>query len=73
MVSKVQMSDKLAYDVQTVADIASVSPWTIRDAIKKNELVARYTGVKRTKAIILAAELERWLSSLPTERGETTD
>lgn len=60
--------DLVAYSVQTAAIKADVSDWTIRDAIKKNELVARYTGAKRAKALILPEELERWLHSLPTER-----
>lgn len=55
---------KLAYSVTEAAEAMGVSASLIRQAIKDNELVARYA---KTKTVVAAPELERWRDSLPTE------
>jgi hypothetical protein len=57
-------AEKLAFSVAEAAYATGVSAALIRQAIKDNELVARYA---KTKTIIATTDLERWLSALPTE------
>jgi len=58
------MSAKLAFSIEEAADAIGYSPDTVRRAIRNNDLVARYAN---SKPVILATELQEWLSSLPTE------
>lgn len=55
---------KLAYNLEEAAEATGYSVSTLRTAIRRNDLLARYAN---TKAIILADELLDWLKSLPTE------
>ncbi|ALE91797.1 hypothetical protein AOC05_04820 [Arthrobacter alpinus] len=54
----------LAYNLEEAAEATGYSVGTLRIAIRRNDLLARYAN---TKAIILADELQEWLRSLPTE------
>ena len=58
------MSDKLAYSIEEAAAASGYSTDSIRRAIRKFELTARYAN---SKPVILAEELADWLRSLPTE------
>lgn len=58
------MTSALAYDIQEAARIAGVSVNTLRRAIKKGDLAARFPT---SKAVILRRELEAWLESSPSE------
>lgn len=62
------MSDKLAYSLAHAAEQVDVSLPTLRDAIDRNELVARRVGPKQGAVRIEHSELVRWFRSLPTER-----
>src|SRR5690606_24603706 len=55
---------KLAYTLEEDAEATGYSSRTLRIAIRRHDLLARYAN---TKAIILADELQDWLKSLPTE------
>lgn len=55
---------KLAYNLDEAAEATGYSASTLRIAIRRNDLVARYAN---TKPILLAEELLDWLRSLPTE------
>jgi hypothetical protein len=55
-------SPRLAYGIQEFADATCLSYETVRQAILRNELVARYVG---RKAVILHEEGRAWLQSLP--------
>jgi hypothetical protein len=59
------MSDALAYDVSEAARVAGVSVDTLRRAMKKGDLSARYPT---SKPVILRTELEAWLLSTPSEK-----
>lgn len=60
--------EKRAYSLAEAETASGLSISTIRHAIDNNELVASYGGPKKTKVIILADELDRWLRNLPTEK-----
>lgn len=53
-----------AYTIQDAADLAGVSKEVIRAHIKRGNLTARYPS---TRPVILAAELDEWLTNLPTD------
>lgn len=55
---------KLAYSIEDAAAATSYSTDTIRRAIRNNELAVKYAN---SKPVILASELESWLTSLPSE------
>jgi hypothetical protein len=55
---------KLAYNLEEAAEATGYSVSTLRIAIRRHDLLARYAN---TKPIILADELQDWLRSLPTE------
>lgn len=55
---------KLAYSVDEAAAATGYSSGTIRTAIRRHDLIARYAN---SKPVILADELLDWLKSLPTE------
>lgn len=55
---------KLAYNLDEAAAATGYSTSTLRIAIRRNDLVARYAN---TKPVLLAEELLDWLRSLPTE------
>jgi hypothetical protein len=55
---------KVAYDTQEAAVAVGLSPSSIQSAVRRNELVARYFG---NKPVFTAAELLRWVESLPDE------
>lgn len=55
---------KLAYNLEEAAEATGYSTSTLRIAIRRNDLIARYAN---TKPVILAEELLDWLRSLPTE------
>lgn len=55
---------KLAYTISEAAEAVSYSDDVIRLALKRGELRASYAN---SKPVIAAAELQRWLDSLPSE------
>jgi hypothetical protein len=55
---------KLAYNLEEAAAATGYSTSTLRIAIRRHDLVARYAN---TKPVIMADELQDWLRSLPTE------
>lgn len=55
---------KLAYSLEEPAAATGHSVSTLRIAIRRNDLLARYAN---SKAIILADEMQNWLNSLATE------
>ena len=59
---------KLAYSIQSLADATDLSYEQVRQAIKRSELVAKYSG---SKAVIRREDAIAWLDSLPDERART--
>jgi len=57
----------LAYPIKDAAAAVGLSVPTLEQAIKDEKLTARYSGRKR---LILAAELNAWLETLPYSREE---
>ena len=55
---------KLAYSIPEAAEVASTSVSVLRRKIAANDITVRYIG---TKPVILADELQAWLSALPSE------
>lgn len=55
---------KLAYDLDETAEATGYSTSTLRIAIRRHDLIARYAN---TKPVLLARDLLDWLRSLPTE------
>lgn len=55
---------KIAYTLEEAAAACGYSIDTIRRAVRKSELVARYAN---SKPVIMATELIEWLESKPTE------
>lgn len=55
---------KKAYTVQSAAKTWDVSMDTIRAAIKRGDLIAKYPT---SRPVISTAEMEAWFDSLPTE------
>lgn len=60
----------IAYTLEEAAQAVGIGISTLSAAIDGNELVARYVGPKKTKPVIQAKELDRWLDSLPSEKPE---
>ena len=56
---------KLAYSLEEAALACGYGQTTLKVAIRRGELVARFANAK---PVIPVAELESWLESLPTER-----
>lgn len=55
---------KLALNFEEAAEATGYGIDTIRRAVRKNDLIARYAN---SKPVILVTELTAWLESLPTE------
>ena len=55
---------KIAYTLEEAAAACGYSVDTIRRAVRKSEMVARYAN---SKPVIMASELTEWLESKPTE------
>lgn len=55
---------KLAFTIEEAAEATGYSKDTIRAAIRNHELIARYAN---TKPVVMATELQDWLTALPTE------
>ena len=55
---------KLSYSIEEAAVATGYSTDTIRKAIRNNDLSVKYAN---SKPVILASELESWLTSLPSE------
>ena len=56
--------EKLALTIDEAAEAASVSDDVIRKAIRRGTLTASYPS---SRPVIRVAELERWLTDLPSE------
>lgn len=56
---------KLAYSLEEAAEATGYGQTTLKVAIRRGELVARYANAK---PVIPATELQDWLDSLPKER-----
>lgn len=59
--------ERLAYSIQSLADATDLSYETVRQAVLKNELVARFSG---KKAVILRDDAMAWLQSLPDQKPQ---
>ncbi|TCU86487.1 hypothetical protein EDF48_102148 [Curtobacterium sp. PhB191] len=57
--------EQLAYSIPSFAKAVDLSETTIREAIKRSELVPSYPA--KMKPIITREEGHRWLRSLPDE------
>lgn len=57
-------NSKLAYSIEEAAAATGYSTDTIRRALRNSDMTARYAN---SKPVILTAELQEWLKSLPTE------
>lgn len=55
---------KLAYSIDEAAEASGYSSDTIRRAIRNSDLAVKYAN---TKPVVLASELEAWLTALPSE------
>ncbi|CAI9386098.1 hypothetical protein [Microbacterium sp. T2.11-28] len=54
--------EKVAFNVQEAAIAVGLSPSSIQNAVRRNELVPRYYG---NRPLFTSAELLRWVDSLP--------
>lgn len=61
---------KLAYTYDEAAEATGYSVRTIKEAVARGDILARYAN---SKPVIQAAELEAWLSSLPTVSPRNRD
>lgn len=60
----------LALSVDQAAELLSVSPWTVRNAVRRGELPSRRLG---SRILIPVAELERMFGvTVPDEDSEGT-
>lgn len=57
--------EPIAYDLRSAAAAVGLSDRTLRDAIADGSLTAHYSG---RKPLVLRADLEDWIRSLPTEK-----
>lgn len=60
--------DKLSYTIPKFVEATGISREVITAHIKANNLVLSYPS---TRGVILRAEGERWLASLPAEKQKT--
>lgn len=59
---------RVSYTVAEAVQATGISEATIRAAIADGSLVANYVGVKASKPVLRAVELDAWIASLPTSR-----
>jgi len=59
---------RIAYDLKTAAEAASLSVREIQYSIDEGSLVAHYGGRQNTKPLIHADDLSEYIKSLPTSR-----
>ena len=55
----------VSFDLPGAAVATGLSEYTLREAIRKRDLIVNYYG---TKPLILRDELQRFVADLPTER-----
>jgi len=55
----------VSFDLPGAAVATGLSEYTLREAIRKGDLIVNYYG---TKPLILRDELQRFVADLPTER-----
>lgn len=55
---------KLSFSIEEAAEATGYSTDTIRRAIRNNDLSVKYAN---SKPVVLASELEAWLTALPSE------
>lgn len=60
----------VSYDLAGAVAATGISEDSIRAAIQSGDLVANYVGAKASKPVIRAVELDAWIASLPTTRGQ---
>ncbi len=60
----VDLSQRVALPRAEAAAAVGISERTLREAIKRGDLVERYIG---SKPVVEVDELRAWVSSLPTE------
>jgi hypothetical protein len=58
------MIPKLALTYEEAAEATGFSVSTLRWAVRRNDLIARYA---KSKPVLRVSELDEWLASLPTE------
>lgn len=58
--------EQLAYSIPNFAKAVDLSVTTVREAIRRSELIPSYPA--KMKPLITREEGIRWLRSLPTER-----
>lgn len=61
------MTDRLSFSPKEASEATGVALTTLRAAITAGDIEVRYPTPKRQ--VITREALERWLSSLPTERS----
>jgi hypothetical protein len=61
---------RVSYTLSEAVVATGISEDTIRAAVADGSLVAHYVGAKATKPVFRAVELDEWIESLPTTRGQ---
>lgn len=62
----------IALDIEGAAAATSISGTLISEASRDNALVTHYAGRKASKPLYRPADLDAWVRSLPTERGDNS-
>lgn len=58
----------ISYDLTDAAAATGLGEREIRRAISAGDLTAHYGGTRHSKILILRADLEAWVTALPTAR-----
>lgn len=61
---------RISYTLADAVIATGISESTIRAAIADGSLVAHWVGAKATKPVLRAVDLDEWIQSLPTGRGQ---
>lgn len=57
--------NKYAYNVTEASEATGIAVTKIKELVRRGEIAAKYAG---KDILILPAELERWVNSLPDQR-----
>lgn len=60
---------RVSYTLPEAVVATGISENTIRAAVADGSLVAHYVGEKASKPVFRAVELDEWIQSLPTTKG----
>ncbi|MCG7285396.1 hypothetical protein MHY85_05320 [Cellulomonas sp. ACRRI] len=61
---------QVSYDLVGAEKATGISRATISAAVQNGSLIAHYVGAKATKPVFRAVELDEWVESLPTTKGQ---